>query len=132
MYALFGLPRKRAAGVSHRPALHGNLFFCNQESVEEFVAEENDVKQSFQVVTPHCFTYMCTVICMCIYVQDCNNFLAGNMLRSSTRYKALEETAVFGSACRHEFPALFLNLKHREWHVIYRVDVYSPDHVSCI
>ena len=66
--ALFGLPRKRAAGVSHRPALHGNLFFCNQESVDEFVTEENDMKQNFQVVTLHCFTYMCTVICMCIYL----------------------------------------------------------------
>ena len=51
--ALFGLPRKRAAGVSHRPALHENLFFCNQESVDEFVTEENDMKQSFQVVTLH-------------------------------------------------------------------------------
>ena len=51
--ALFGLPRKRAAGVSHRPALHGNLFFCNQESVDEFVTKENDMKQSFQVVTLH-------------------------------------------------------------------------------
>ena len=50
-------------------------------------------------------------------MQDCNNFLAGNMLRSSTRYRALEETAVFGSACRHEFPALFLNLKHGEKYV---------------
>ena len=36
------------------------------------------------------------------------------MLRSSTRFRALDETAVFGSACRHEFPALFLNLKHGE------------------
>jgi hypothetical protein len=96
--ALFGLPRKRAAGVSHRPALHGNLFFCNQDSVDEFVAETDDLKQSF---------------------QDCSNFLAGNMLRSSTRYKALEETAVFGSACRREFPALFLNLKHGERYVVY-------------
>ena len=44
--ALFGLPRNRAAGVSHRPALHGNLFFCNQDSVDEFVAETDDLKQS--------------------------------------------------------------------------------------
>jgi hypothetical protein len=110
--ALFGLPRKRAAGVSHRPALHGNLFFCNQDSVDEFVAETDDLKQSF---------------------QDCSNFLAGNMLRSSTRYKALEETAVFGSACRREFPALFLNLKHGErlaysvWIIDQLIDRHSPE-----
>ena len=36
------------------------------------------------------------------------------MLRSATRYRALDETAVFGVACRHEFPVLFLNLKHGE------------------
>ena len=60
--ALFGLPRKRAAGVSHRPALHGNLFFCNQDSVDEFVAETDDLKQSFQVVPVYCVTYMYTYI----------------------------------------------------------------------
>ena len=36
------------------------------------------------------------------------------MLRSANRYRALDETALFGSACRHEFPALFFNLKHGE------------------
>ena len=43
-----------------------------------------------------------------VYSQDCNNFLAGNMLRSNSRFRALDETALFGSACRHEFPAIFL------------------------
>ena len=38
------------------------------------------------------------------------------MLRSASRYKALDETAVFGYACRHEFPGGFLNLKHGEWY----------------
>ena len=49
-----------------------------------------------------------------VYSQDCNNFLAGNMLRSNSRFRALDETALFGSACRHEFPAIFFNLKHGE------------------
>jgi hypothetical protein len=55
------------------------------------------------------------------------------MLRSSTRYKALEETAVFGSACRREFPALFLNLKHGErlaysvWIIDQLIDRHSPE-----
>ena len=41
-------------------------------------------------------------------------FLAGNMLRSAGRYKALDETAVFGFSCRHEFPKKFISLKHGE------------------
>ena len=47
-------------------------------------------------------------------VQECNDFVAGNVLRSASRYKALDETAVFGYSCRHEFPGKFLNLKHGE------------------
>ena len=49
-----------------------------------------------------------------IPLKECNDFLAGNMLRSSSRFAALDETGVFGSACRHEFPVLFCNLKHGE------------------
>ena len=36
--ALFGLPRKKAAGISQRDPLHGDLFFGNQSAVDEFVA----------------------------------------------------------------------------------------------
>lgn len=49
-----------------------------------------------------------------IILQTCNNFLAGDSLRSSRRFHALDETALFGCACKHEFPCLFLNLKHGE------------------
>ena len=35
MDALFGLPRKKAAGVSYREPLHGDLFFNNQSAVVE-------------------------------------------------------------------------------------------------
>ena len=35
-------------------------------------------------------------------------------MRSKSRFAALDETAVFGSICRHEFPQRFLNLKHGE------------------
>lgn len=38
MDALFGLPRKKSAGSSHRDALHGDLFFGNQAAVDEHVA----------------------------------------------------------------------------------------------
>ena len=54
------------------------------------------------------------MMCNTIALQDCNDFLAGSMLRSAVRYRALDETAVFGASCRHEFPLLFLNLKHGE------------------
>ena len=36
------------------------------------------------------------------------------MLRSASRFHALDETALFGCACRHEFPRLFINLRHGE------------------
>ena len=45
--------------------------------------------------------------------------MAGDTLRSSQRYHALDETAVFGSACRHEFPHMFINLKHGERYSFY-------------
>ena len=35
--ALFGLPRKKSAGLSYRPPLHGDIFFADQSSVDEFV-----------------------------------------------------------------------------------------------
>ena len=56
-----------------------------------------------------------------VFAQECNDVLAGNMLRSATRFRALDETALFGSACRHEFPAVFLNLKHEERYIIITV-----------
>ena len=39
MDGLFGLPRKKSAGRSHRPSLHGHLFFEDQEGVDQFVSE---------------------------------------------------------------------------------------------
>ena len=43
--ALFGLPRKKSAGKSFRDAVHGNLFFCNQGSVDEFVNNFSNFKE---------------------------------------------------------------------------------------
>ena len=39
--------------------------------------------------------------CCKIPLKEYNDFLAGNMLRSFSRFAALDETGVFGSACRH-------------------------------
>jgi hypothetical protein len=49
--------------------------------------------------------------------QGCNNFLAGDALRSKTRFKALDETGVMGAVCRHEVPIRFFNLHHGERYV---------------
>ncbi|XP_064391176.1 uncharacterized protein LOC135338993 isoform X3 [Halichondria panicea] len=93
MDALFGLPRKKSAGKSHRPPLHDSLFFKDQSSVDEYVSNSSEIRELH---------------------RTCNDFLAGSALRSANRYCALDETAVFGSACRHEFPLMFINLKHGE------------------
>ena len=45
MDGLFGLPRKASAGISHRKALHGHLFFQNQFDVDQFVREVQRGKQ---------------------------------------------------------------------------------------
>ena len=50
----------------------------------------------------------------CLACFQCSNFQAGDKLRSKKKSSRLDETAVFGSACRHEYPQLFLNLKHGE------------------
>jgi len=38
MDALFGLPRKKAAGKSFRDPLHESLFYGNQSAVDKYVA----------------------------------------------------------------------------------------------
>ena len=54
------------------------------------------------------------------------NFLAGHMLRSKSRYSALDETAVMGAACRHECPIpCFFSLKHGERCVYVCVYMYN-------
>lgn len=49
MDGLFGLPRKKSAGESHRDALHGNIFFCDQAAVDEFVNESSAIKANPKV-----------------------------------------------------------------------------------
>jgi hypothetical protein len=47
-------------------------------------------------------------------IKEYSDFLAGNPIRSSTRFRALDETALYGDSCCHEFPTLLCNLKHGE------------------
>ncbi len=37
--ALFGLPRKKSAGNSYRPPLHGHLSCIDQAEVDEYVSK---------------------------------------------------------------------------------------------
>ncbi len=53
----------------------------------------------------------CFQIIFVLCIQGCHEFLAGDAIRSKSRYAALDETAVFGGICRHEFPQ---SMKHGE------------------
>ena len=52
--------------------------------------------------------------CVLLYKVGCSDFKAGNALRSASRFHALDDTAIFDCACRHEFPFLFINTKYGE------------------
>ena len=75
--------------------------------------------------------------------QVCKNFLAGNMLRSASRYIALDETALFGCACRHfmydiactlfsllkvSIGLLITNVSFNSYQSLGRVDILSICH----
>ena len=46
MDALFSLPRKKSAGVSYKIPFLGNLFWGDQSSVDQFVAENKTKKNT--------------------------------------------------------------------------------------
>ncbi len=48
------------------------------------------------------------------YLQECSSFMAGSVIRSRARNSKLDIRGVFGSVCRHEFPILFMDMKHGE------------------
>lgn len=64
MDALFGLPRKKAAGQSYREPLHGNLCFHDQSAVDEFVAQS---KQSKPVKNVILYLY-CVIVAIHYYI----------------------------------------------------------------
>ena len=125
MDALFGLPRRKLAGQSYRQPLHGHLYFRDQQAVDEHVACAPQGLKHDKVQT-NIVVYLRPLAYLFIISQPCSDFLAGDVLRSSTRYKSLDETAVFGCACRHEFPLMFIDLKHGERFVTdYNVYVHT-------
>ena len=46
---LFGLPRKKSAGVSYMPALHGSLFFLHQGPVDDMLLKDHAANMCFKV-----------------------------------------------------------------------------------
>lgn len=131
--ALFGLCRKKAAGCSVRPPLHSQVFFELQDEVQSYIGSYRyeilesllavniilclefcrcDTLPSSQVVNS--MLILNTVLPTLFFFQECNEFLAGNALRAKSRYRALDETAVIGSCCRHEFPRRFFSSNHGE------------------
>ena len=60
--AIFGLPRKKTAGESVRPPLRGELFFLDQDLVDECVSSANTIKYSSHKV------YQTIFIMNCLYV----------------------------------------------------------------
>ena len=65
MDALFGLPRKKAAGVSYRPAVQGHLFFVEQSCVDEHVAGAKAQKMMANVCL---FLQLLLSVCTCMYM----------------------------------------------------------------
>jgi len=45
----FGLPRKKAAGKSYREPLLNDIFFKDQSLVDQFLADNEEVKSRSQV-----------------------------------------------------------------------------------
>eukprot|EP00794_Sanderia_malayensis_P013416 gene13416-14792_t len=101
MDACFGLFRKKSASKHILSSRHSDLFFLDQENVDDFV-------ESYQ------FTKSVN--------KDRSKFNAGSATSEIlNRNKLFDIKAVFGSFCRHEFPNTFMNLKHGEriaYHVL--------------
>ncbi|XP_065650682.1 uncharacterized protein LOC136078799 [Hydra vulgaris] len=93
--ALFGLVRKFSSGKSHYEPVLKNLYLMDQSIVDEFVVSYNSKLSSQEL-------------------KACNDFKAINSLRSKKANAKLDETGVFGCACRHEVPRKFFNLKFGE------------------
>ncbi|XP_071815309.1 uncharacterized protein [Apostichopus japonicus] len=94
--ANFGLVRKKKSGTSLEPPKHASKFFINQEEVDDYVDQYSTQTSSKE---EH---------------QECNSFQATSVIRTKNKTANLDATGVFGSACRHGVPRLFLSMRHGE------------------
>ncbi len=111
---VFGLCRKKSAGKSARPPLLSGVFFEDQEIVDKHVSGYDAASHVADKVCAADHMQTCFQTICVLRIQGCHEFLAGDAIRSKSRYAALDETAVFGSICRHEFPQRFISMKHGE------------------
>jgi len=59
----------------------------------------------------------CIIYILFLVLEECSTFHAGEVsssLRSKGKNKLLDEKAVFGRVCRHDYPKGFLNIKYGE------------------
>ncbi|XP_071846686.1 uncharacterized protein [Apostichopus japonicus] len=94
--ANFGLVRKSNSGTSSQPPKHSTRYFLDDKEVHSFV----DSYQSDEVNKED--------------TMDCSNFQAANTIRSKNKSANLSSKGVFGCACRHGIPRLFLSMRHGE------------------
>ncbi|XP_064633909.1 uncharacterized protein LOC135491738 [Lineus longissimus] len=90
----FGLVRKKTSGRSVEEPKHSGVYFVDQNEVDQFLKENSKTQPP--------------------KTQDCSDFKAGSNIRSRKRHEKLDETAVFGASCRHDFPLIMFSLKHGE------------------
>lgn len=106
--------REKAASTSKEDIpIYQTPFFLPQHEVDKYVqSQQGLISYNLQVKY---FASTTTGDKCCIFIQGkCSDFKAGDALRSRSRYKALDETAVLGAICRHDFPLRMLSLKHGE------------------
>ncbi|CAK8685202.1 unnamed protein product [Clavelina lepadiformis] len=89
----FGLVRRKTAGIQSAFPRHQERFFCNQVEVDKFMNDYSEQETK---------------------LFDCSNFQAGSLIRSKKKSTKLDVKGVFGACCRHEFPKMFLDMKHGE------------------
>ena len=71
LVALFGLPRNKSAGKSFRQPIHGKLFFCDQDSVDEFVNNSQTIKISAKVAQ---ILFQYQIFSFCMIYRSAVNF----------------------------------------------------------
>jgi len=81
------------------------VFFEPQDRVDAFVELYKMPKSSSNKVhgRSDSVNFINLLLTFLWYMQDCNDFLAGDVIRSKSRYAALDETGVVGVACRYKF-----------------------------
>uniref|UniRef100_A0A7M5X4I7 CxC2-like cysteine cluster KDZ transposase-associated domain-containing protein n=2 Tax=Clytia hemisphaerica TaxID=252671 RepID=A0A7M5X4I7_9CNID len=90
--ANFGLVLKTSSSKSKRLASRSEDLFIPDEEISNYMDSYDDS----------------------IKTKECSNFQAGSNLRSKRKTNKLSVTGIFGASCRHEFPKVFLNMRHGE------------------